>query len=313
MGVIRVRPLEDGGQRLRHAVRSERGAPSRRLPEGQQVRLQPPAPREPTRSTDLGVRLVDGQQRVVVTGRLAHRRVEPRLRLHDPDVGQRGFGQDTGHISWSQGCGERLRVIERHDANTVGGTGVKSQQLGDEPATAWGEQHLIGMTVVATVKHDHDRAARGHARQTHGFHIGGGGREGELPAGEVVPPSQLLGNPDRILRRQEELPAVRHAIRYRRDDRRRIEATEEAHVRQIEVEVAVAVGIGEVGAVAVDSEDWAMSIQIMEPAHRNPVRHRVPSPGVERERVRMRLGEALVFAFCEGSDTSGIHSNSSSA
>jgi hypothetical protein len=29
--------------------------------------------------------------------------------------------------------------------------------------------------------------------------------------------------------------------------------------------------------------------------------------------VRVRLDEALVFAFCEGSDASGIHSNSSSA
>ena len=199
MRVIRVRPLEDGGQRLRHAVRPEWSAPGRRLAEGQQVRLQPPAPREPAGATDLGVRLVDGKQRAVGAGRRRTVGVEPRRRLHHPDVGQRRLGHDTGDISRSQRCGERIRVIERHDANPVGGAGVKPEQFGDESATARGEQHLIGMTVVATVEHHHDRPARGDPRQAHGFDVGGGGREGELPAREPVPPSQLLGNPDRIL------------------------------------------------------------------------------------------------------------------
>ena len=183
MGIARVRPLEDGGQRLGHAVRPERRAPGRGLAEGQQVRLQPPAPREPARSTDLRVRLVDHQQRVVVAGNLAQRGVEPRRGLDHPDVGHCRLGHDAGDISWGQGCRERLGIIERDDADPAGGTGVKPQQLGDETATARSEQHLIGMTVVTTVEHDHDRPARGDPRQAHGFDIGGGGGEGELPAG----------------------------------------------------------------------------------------------------------------------------------
>ena len=138
--------------------------PRRGLAEGQQIRLESPASRKPARSTDLGVRLVYGQQRTVVASHLAHRGVEPWLRLNDSNVGQRGLGQDAGDIARSQGGGECLRVVERHDAHTVSRPGVKPQQLGDEPATARGEQHLVGMTVVATVEHHHHRTARCHPR-----------------------------------------------------------------------------------------------------------------------------------------------------
>jgi hypothetical protein len=66
---------------------------------------------------------------------------------------------------------------------------------------------------------------------------------------------------------------LRHAIRYGRDDRRRVEAAEEAHVREIDIEVAMAIDVSEVGATPVDGEDRAMGIEIVEPAHRDPVGH----------------------------------------
>ena len=66
--VVRVRPLEDGGEGVGHAVGAERHAAGRGLAEGQQIRLQPPTPGQPAGSADLGVRFVDQEQRAVVAG-----------------------------------------------------------------------------------------------------------------------------------------------------------------------------------------------------------------------------------------------------
>ena len=129
--------------------------------------------------------------------------------------------------------------------------------------------------------------------------------------GEAVPPSQLLGDPDCVLRGQEELPTPGHPGGHRGDHWLRVEAAKETHVREVEVAVSMAVGIGEVGAAASHGEDRTMGIQIMEPAHGDAVRHRVSSAGVEGQGLGTRLDKAPIFAFSQGGDASGVHCNSS--
>ena len=112
---------------------------------------------------------------------------------------------------------KRLRIVEGHDADAMRGCRDRAPAvLGDETAAAGSEQHLVGVAVVAAVEHHRDRPPGGDPRQAHRLDVGGRRREGELPARQPVATAQLLGDPDRVFRRQEKLPPPRRPLAYRR-------------------------------------------------------------------------------------------------
>ena len=81
----------------------------------------------------------------------------------------------------------------------------------------------------------------------------------ELPLRQAVPAAELLRDPERVLVRQQELRAPRHAAAHGLHHRLRRVAAEHAHVRDVEVGVLVAVDVAEPRAVpsATNSGGWS--------------------------------------------------------
>ena len=98
-----------------------------------------------------------------------------------------------------------------------------------------------------------------------------------------VATGKLLGDDDRLLRGEEELGRARHPLLDGSDDRGVCVAAEHRHVARVEVDVVVAVDVGERRTVA--TVDVNRQIVVGgHPRHRCPVRHVRGGAGQELDR-----------------------------
>ena len=142
--------------------------------------------------------------------------------------------------------------------------------------------------------------AGGAARDAERLGVGGGGGEGELPRRHAEAFAQQACDRDRILGRQQEVAAAGEALGDRARDRRGAEAAHHAEVALRHVEIAVAVDVGETGAVAVRHEDLGAGIERRHPGAGHAVRHQVAALGVERVGARRVRLEARDFLGAQG-------------
>ena len=139
----------------------------------------------------------------------------------DP-VAHHRLGQHQRDVARSQRFRERVGIVELRDPHATGHALRQAALQGVLWAGIAVHEALLEVAVVVALEQDHDFAIGDGARETDGLGVGLRGREGELPVGLVrVAPRELLGNHDRVLRRQEEL---RRAARRARAPRERSRA-----------------------------------------------------------------------------------------
>ena len=98
------------------APRPEREAARDRLADDEEVGIEAPLRRQPARTEDLGVGLVDREQRAGLAGQAPELGVEAVVGEQQADVvGDRRLGQDDRDVAPFEGTRQRRRVVERDE------------------------------------------------------------------------------------------------------------------------------------------------------------------------------------------------------
>ena len=170
------------------------------------------------------MRLVDDEECSRPSGELPKRLMEALVGQHDPDVRQGRLREHACDIAGSECLLERLDVVELDDLRRGGGIDGRTDVAGasaDHPIGAERREGLVHGAVVAVVE-DEDLPALGDlSREADDEPVGVRGRDRELPVRQAEPPSELLTNRDRILRRKHQRHASNHAVLDRRYGSRR--------------------------------------------------------------------------------------------
>ncbi len=299
---------QDVGDRIGHAPGAEGHAAGDRLAHGQDVRRQAPGGGQPARPDDLRMRLVDGQERPLIASHRPQRVVVAGVGQDQAMVvGQGGLRQDQSDLAALERSRQRLDVVERHEHGLLDHRRGHAALLRHQPPSHITlDEGLVEVAQIVAVEEQHLVAAGGHPGDADGLRVGLAGRERVLPLRQAIPTSQLLGDDDGILGRQQELVAPSHAIAHRADERLRSVAAEHRHVGDVEVPIGVAVHVGEPGAVALGDPRRRVVIAAHVPGHGHAVGHRRPSALPERDGPGVLGAEAVVLGVLEGSDAVAI-------
>ena len=263
------------------AVDRARDPAGHRLAEREEVGLEPVRARIPTRTRADGVRLVDDEQCAGPAGEFPERRVEARLGMHDPDVGERRLGQHARHIAMAQRGFQRRQIVELDDA-------CRERRVHGRPDVPLARHHaavpkrrerLVDRAVIAPVEHQNLGAAGNFARQADGEAVGVGGGDGELPVRKAEAAGQLLAYPNRIFGREHEREAEPSLRAYGFDGGGRGMSGHRPGVAEAEVQIAVPVDVGEVPAVAGRGEQRKPAGPPLHPLHGHAAEQGAAGPG----------------------------------
>ena len=203
----------------------------------------------------------------------AHAREEAVGRQDDADVGERRLGDDRGDLAAVEHPLQRVEVVEGDEPRVRRGTCVEAEQVGRAVVLVARDERVVEMAVVVALEHCEQRSARAMAGEPDRLGVRAGRRERELPAGQAVAVAEELGGGDALLDGEQELQAARGPLRDRFQHRGRGEAARGAQVRLVEVEVLVAVDVGEAAAGAVRDVDRVVVVETGHPGHRDAVGH----------------------------------------
>ena len=264
--VAAARTLEGLGDLRGHAVGAQRHAARDRFPDRDQVGREAPGPREPAGAHDLRVGLVVGEQ----GPGLARDRAEPVVEAVDGEleadlVREGGLRDHDRDLARLEGRPHGVEVVEGHDHGPGGGVSREARLLGHELTVDELDQGLVEMPVVLPVEEEHLLAAGRDARDADRLGVRVRRRQGELPLRQAVAAAELLGDPDRVLVRQQELRAGGDAARDRLDHGRGRVPGEHRHVGDVEVGVVVPVDVAEPAAEALVDEDRRVVVRRAEP------------------------------------------------
>ena len=285
--------------RLREPVGGGRHAGGERLADREDVGLEPVRRRVAARPRADRVRLVDDQQRARAARRLAQRVVVAGLRQHDADVGQRGLGQHARDVAVGELALERLDVVELDHARRVRrrhGRADGALARDDAAVVRQRGERLVDGAVVAPVEHEDLRPARHRASDPEGEAVGVRRGQRELPVGQPEAPRHLLADPQRVLARQHQRDAARGLRRDRAQRRLGRVAGHRAGVAEAEVDVLVAVDVGEARALGLGREHGEAAGPAHHPVHRHAAEQRVLRLLGERVGARVLGAEALELA-----------------
>ena len=221
--------------------------------------------------------------------------MEPVLGEDDPDVRQRGLGEDAGDVLGSKRFLEPVEVVELHDLRRQRRVNGRPDIPGARPhdAVLGRRERLVDRPVVAPVEDEHLPAA-GHLTgepQCEAVRVGRGQRE--LPEREPEAPRQLLADPGRVLGRKHRRRAARRLGSERLDDRLRRVPGHRARVAEAEVDVLVAVDVDDPRALRLLDEHRESARPASHPAHRDAEQERRAGALAQLERTRMALAEGL--------------------
>jgi len=128
----------------------------------------------------------------------------------------------------------------------------------------------------------------------------------ELPAGQVVADGEQSRRLDPLLDREQELHAARGALRDRRDHGRRREATARGQVGLVEVDVRVAVDVGEPATLALRDVDRPVVVEPGHPRHRHAVGHQRPCARGQRRGSARALLEPHTLARVDLAESGAV-------
>ena len=250
--------------------------------------MHPPGPAQ------IGVRLVDDQQRAGLARQAAQSVVVALVRKDDADVGEGGLGEDAGHVAGASARSSAARSF--HSITlvvTVGSTGGPALPgFGPGHAVVDGDDRLVHRAVVAVVVDEDLRPPGDVAGQADGEAVGVGRRQGELPVLQAEAVRELRGHPERVLRRQHRGDAAPGLGGDGGDRPLRGVPGHGAGVAEAEVDVLVPVDAGEPGAVRLGHVGRERARPARHPVHGDAVEHVRLRPLEELTRARVARDEA---------------------
>ena len=201
----------------------------------------------------------------MAAGDLAHRLEVARLGEDDPEVHHRRLHDQAGRLApfGVQPLDppfERVRVVERHgdrqvddglrDSGSVGKRVRRVVRADRGVLDADRDHHRVVMAVVRAEDLEHDVAAGERARDPDRVHRRLRPRVRVPPRRQAEAPRELLGDDDRVLRRRREVRPQRDPLADGGNDRRVRVPLDHRAEAVVEVEVAVAVDVPDLAALA---------------------------------------------------------------
>ena len=246
---------------------ADRDPASDALREAEEVRLHAEVLEGPTPGQDdAGLHLVEDQDDAVLGGELADPLEVAGLRRHDADVELDGLDDDRRDlvVVGLEDRGEDLRLVERRDHRLRDprardpGAGRDRLRLLDRshrlPGRLDADEHVVVVAVVAALELDDLLAAGVAAGDADRVHRRFGARVAEAHEIGVEALLDLLRQRDAVLDRERVAGPVRDPVLERlREERVRVAGGEHAE-GHVEVDVLVAVGIGDPAAARIGHE-----------------------------------------------------------
>ena len=248
------------------------------------------------------MRLVVDEQRPGLATGLLESLQKARLRQHDADVRERRLGQHARDVAAGERPPHALEVVELDDDGGLRRVDLRADVAGllDGLAVlADDRDRLVDRAVVAPVEDEHLRAPLDLARDAQGEAVGVRRGQRELPVRHAEAAAQLLGDPDRVLGRHHRRHAAELADAPRDRAHRRLRgvAGHRARVAEREVDVLVAVDVGEVGAARLGVEERIAADPLRHPRHRDAEDLGAARLLGELERARRALAEEPALAL----------------
>ena len=151
------------------------------------------------------------------------------------------------------------------------------------PFGGLGNHGFVDMAVVVTIE-NHQLFAPGYmSSNAHHLGIGTGGRQGELPVRQTNLLRQQATDLHRIGGRQQKLRAALHLPADSVNDRLGCIAHGHAQVGHVEIQIAVAIHVGELGAAGMLDEGRTETVERNHPSHRHALWHVRPAFLAQRQ------------------------------
>src|SRR6266446_9969754 len=152
---------------LREAVSCSGESAGDRLAEDEEVRIEVFSASVTAGASTDGMRLIDDEQSAVLAREFAQRMVVAGNRMHDADIGQRGFRQYAGDVAVSERLFERGDIVEFNHARGHGRIDRWADVAAPRSGSAVGmkrDESFIHRAVVTPVEDQDFRAAGNLAR-----------------------------------------------------------------------------------------------------------------------------------------------------
>ncbi len=219
--------------------------------------------------------LVVDEQRAVCAGQFAYGGQVAGLGQHDADVGERGFHEDGGDVAVRQLPLQLGGIVELGDTageRDVAGSADVAGACGAVAVRSDDDERLVDAAVVAVAVHQDLGAVGDGTGEPDRPAVGVRRGQREAPAGEPEPAGEFGADPLGVLRGQHRRSTAlfgEPALHGLRDDGGRV-ACHRSGVAEAEVDVLVAVDVGDAGApggVEVAREGTG---GLVHPGHRHP-------------------------------------------
>ena len=225
-----------------------------------------------------GVRFVGDEKRAVAAREFAGGGPVAVVGENDADVGHGGLGEDAGDVVMLERVFESGEIVELDDARGFGGidgrADIAAARTDDRRSVERGEGFVDG-AVIAVVEDENFRTLRDFAGDADGETVGVGGGERELPVGQAEAALEIFADPERVFGGKHERDAFADAAGDGvGDDFGRV-AGHGAGVAEAEIDVVVAVDVGEVRALGGFYEDGKGAGPFFHPVHGDAAEERV--------------------------------------
>ena len=226
----------------------------------------------------------------------------------DADVGHGGLGEDASDVVMLESVFEGLQVVELDDASGFGGIDGRADIAAAraDNAVVERDKSFVHGAVIAVVENENFGALRDFACDANGEAVGVGGGERELPERKAETALEIFADPERVLGGKHERDAFAHAAGNGfGDDLRRV-AGHGAGVAEAEVDVIVAINVGEMGASGGFHEDREGAGPFVHPVHGDAAEKRALGAEIEFGGTRVIGDETFFFALVKGAEARAV-------
>ena len=218
----------------------------------------------------VGMGLVDHEQRALSVGERTQIFEKSVTREDQSDIGERRFDDEGCNTPARQFTANGLKVVVGNDGGVPAMIVRQSQGGNRRFIVGIVGQRLVDVAMVAAIEHEDAVPARGKARQAQGLGHRRRGGQRELPVVESEPAGEVPGDRHGVLAGHEELGPRPHLSRHGLHDPGHGISGGRGKIGLVEVDIAVAVNVGERGAASRVDEDRFMMLESPHPCHGDP-------------------------------------------
>src|SRR5579859_7791330 len=239
------------------AVSGARNAAGDGLAEDEHVGLEIPFASAAAGAGADGVGFVGDEESAVAAREIARGGPVAGFGEDDADVGHGGFGEDASDVVMLEGVFEGLQIVKFDDAGGFCGIYRRTDiaAAGADYTVVERDEGFVDGAVIAVMEDQDFGALRDFACDADGETVGISGGERELPVRKAEAALEIFADPERVFGGKHEGDAFFDAARDGLGDDCRGVAGHRASVAEAEVNVVVAVNVGEVRAAGGFYED----------------------------------------------------------